>query len=351
MGTSTARILTAVLAVIGSTLAAVPAAQAVPDPELTVTAVTLGRASVAVSGLNTVAVPVTVKAGYDSDQPWVEKALLNVVLKRTGGSGPVDLIVAGELKRTAGTARNGTWTGSLHVQSTANGTFQVDGVVGGTNYDGSDGSMVSPTPFAGPRIAITGVHQPKLGVSVIPRVVPFGSAYQVKAAVYDSATGKPYGTRILLQVVRSNLCVEYDAGSRYASTAGLLVTNFEGVYGDVNHCVRIRGRYVDVLKLPFTPLRPGLVAAVPRLTSAPVGTVVEVDGSVAGRTYRCRVELQRLYGSTQWRAVGSASVRASGRFTLKAQPAYVGNIHYRAFFPACHHYQQGVSRSFVIRGS
>jgi hypothetical protein len=345
------RVLIAALAVLGSTVIALPAATAVPEPELTVTAVTLGRSAAAVSGLNNVGVPVTVKAGYASDAPWTEKLLLYVVLKRTGGIGPIDLIVAGDLKRTAGTVRNGTWTGSLNVPSTANGTFRVNGVGRGTNYDGSDGSMVSPTPFEGPSIAITGVHLPKLGVSVIPRVVPFGAAYQLKAAIYDSATGKPYGTRILLQVMRGNLCAEYEAGSKYTTTAGILVTDFAGAGGDVNHCVRIRGRYVDVRSLHFTPLRPGIVAAAPRMTSVEVGMVVEVNGSVAGQSYRCQVDLQRLYGSTQWRMVSSGSVRASGRFTLRAQPPYAGNLYYRVALSTCGRYQAGASKSFVIRGN
>ncbi|MEV8377368.1 hypothetical protein AB0P21_31805 [Kribbella sp. NPDC056861] len=344
------RVLIAALAVIGSTTITLPAT-AEPEPWLTITAVTLGRSAVAVSGMNTVAVPITVKAGYASDDPWTVRMPLFVTLKRTGGIGPIDLIVAGDLSRTAGTVRNGTWTGSLNVPSTANGTFKVTGVGRTTNYDDSDGSMPSPTPFDGPSIAITGVHLPKLGVAVIPRVVPFGAAYQLKAAIYDSATGRPYGTRILLQVVRDNLCAEYDAGSKYTTTAGILVTNFAGVGGDVNHCVRIRGRYVDVRSLHFTPLRPGIVAAAPRMTSVEVGMVVEVNGSVAGRSYRCQVDLQRLYGATQWRMVSSGSVRASGRFTLRAQPPYAGNLRYRVALPTCGRYQAGVSKSFVIRGN
>ncbi|MDX6264749.1 MAG: hypothetical protein QOH84_6437 [Kribbellaceae bacterium] len=350
MRSRSTRVVIAALAVIGSMMAAVPAAQAVPEPELSVTAVTLGRTSVAVSGLNTVPVPVTLKAGYASTAPWTETMVLAVVLTRSGGAGPLNLIVAGDLKRTAGTVQNGTWTGSLNVPSTANGTFKVSGVVRGTNFDGSNGDMVSPTPFAGPSIAIRGVHIPKIGVSVVPRVVPFKAPYQVRAAIYDSATGKAYGTRILLQVTRSNLCFEYDAGSRYTNAAGLLVTNFEGVYGDTGHCVRVRGKYVDTLSFHFYPLRPGIVTAVPAKTSAPVGTIVPVTGSVKGSARLCPVTLQRLSGSL-WRGVSSATVRDSGRITLTAQPPSVGAHSYRVSFPTCGRYQAGVSKTFVIRGT
>ncbi|MDX6279199.1 MAG: hypothetical protein QOH03_270, partial [Kribbellaceae bacterium] len=224
------RLMIAALAVIGSTMAAMPAAQAMPpDPDLSVTSVALGRASVAVSGMNMVPVPVTLKARYAPGGLPGDHRVLAVVLERSGGVGPINLIVAGNLVRTVGTAQDGTWTGNLNVPSTANGTFKVSGVVEGDSYTGDDGSKPGPTPFAGPSIAIRGVHIPKIGVSVVPRVVPFNAAYQVRAAIYDSATVKAYGTRILLQVVRSNLCAEYDAGSKYTNTAGLLVTNFAGL--------------------------------------------------------------------------------------------------------------------------
>jgi hypothetical protein len=352
MRSRSTRVVIAALAVIGSTLVAAPAAQGWIDPDLSVTSVTLGRASVAVSGMNMVAVPVTLKASYAASVPPGNKKVLGVVLNRSGGVGPIDFLVAGELVRTAGTAQNGTWTGSLKVPSTANGTFKVSGVVEGDSYDGdNDGSKPSPTPFAGPSIAIRGVHIPKIGVSVVPRVVPFGAPYQIRAAIYDSTTGKAYGTRILLQVVRSNLCAEYDAGSKYTNTAGLLVTNFEGSGGDVNHCVRVRGPYVDQLAFHFYPLRPGIVSAAPAKTSAPVGEIVPVNGSVKGGYFPTPrpVALQRLDGSV-WHVVSTATVRQSGRITLTAQPARAGNITYRVSLPAFAYYQAGVSKTFVIRG-
>ncbi|MEV6417079.1 hypothetical protein [Kribbella sp. NPDC051718] len=347
------QVVIAALAVIGSTMVALPAARAMPpDPDLTVTSVTLGRASVAVSGLNMVPVPVTLKASYPPSSPPDAHKVLSVVLRRSGGVGPLNLIVAGDLVRTAGTAQNGTWTGKLNVPSTANGTFKVSGVVEFDSYTGDDGSKPGPTPFAGPSIAIRGVHIPKIGVSVVPRVVPFNAAYQVRAAIYDSATGKAYGTRILLQVVRGNLCAEYDAGSKYTNTAGLLVTNFAGAGGDINHCVRVRGRYVDTLAFHFYPLRPGIVSAAPVKTSAPVGEVVLVNGSVKGGYFPTPrpVTLQRLYGAV-WRGVSASSVRQSGRITLTAQPPSVGSFTYRVYLPAFAYYQAGASKSFVIRGT
>lgn len=59
------------------------AAQAQPDPHLKITSVTLNRTSVAVSGLNTVPVTVTVKGSFDR----APNQAVNVILERTGGSG------------------------------------------------------------------------------------------------------------------------------------------------------------------------------------------------------------------------------------------------------------------------
>lgn len=330
---------------------AAPMAAESPDPKLTVTDVDLGRSTVAVSGLNRYVVGVTVKAGYNSDDPLDDDTLLNVFLKRTGGVGPIRHMIAGHLKRTAGTLKNGTWTGTVDVPSTANGTFKVYGVLPGFTLDGSDGSMTTETPFDGPSIAVTGVHLPKLGVSMIPKVVPFGSAYQVKAAIWDSATGKPYGTRIPLQVVNDNLCVEYDAGSRLTDAAGTLVTSFPAAAADSLNCVRVRGKFFDTIGLGWFPLRPGIIGATPSKTSVPINTIVPVNGTVAGAPFRCPVILQRLYGATQWRNASQDIVRQSGRFTVLAQPSYRGNNIYRAYFPTCGRYQAGISKSFVIRGT
>ncbi len=345
----TAMMVTAPAATASVTEAAVPRAAQSPDPKLSVSAVTLSRTTVAVSGLNRVAVPITVKGGYDSDDPMNDTMLLNVFLRRTGGSGAISWMAAGHLTRTAGTVKNGTWTGAVEVPSTANGTFRVYGVLHGSTIDGSDGSMTTPTQYDGPSLTVTGLHVPKLGISVIPRVVPFGSAYQVKAAIYDSATGKPYGSRIPLQVVNDNLCVEHDAGSRLTDRAGILVTNFPADAAGSLNCVRVRGRFFDTIGHGFVPLRPGIVGATPSKTVARVGTLVPVNGTVA-RSSHCPIFLQRLRGATQWRGVNQDLVRQSGRFTLLAQPPGVGNWVYRAYLPTCGPVQAGASKSFVIRG-
>ncbi|MEU4390917.1 hypothetical protein [Kribbella sp. NPDC023855] len=324
---------------------AAPSTAQTPDPGLTVKSVTLGRSSVLVSGLNRVAVGVTVKAAYSgSETP------LNVLFKRTGGVGPLKSMIAGQLKRTGGSLSDGTWTGTVDIPSTANGTFKVYGVLPGYLQVGD---MTTETPFDGPSVAVTGVHLPKLAVQVIPRVVPFGSPYQVKAVIYDSATARPYGVRLPLVVTVDDACAERGGIARLTDTAGVLYTSFPAATADWLNCVRVPGggRFFDTLGLGFVPLRPGIVAATPSKTSVPVSTVVPVNGTVAGAPYRCPVLLQRLHGRTVWRLASQDTVRASGRFTVRAQPPNLGNNSYRVYFPTCDRFQAGYSRTFAIRGT
>ncbi len=341
-----AALLTAPLLLIG----ALSIAQAAPNPKLTVTAVTLGKPGVAVSGLNLAPVTVTVKGGYDSTDPQDEGITFYVILQRTGGSGPLTYLLSTDLRRTAGSVQNGTWTGPLNVPSTANGTFKVTSVFAGIYFPGS-GDTTEPTPFNGPSLAVTGLHLPKITASVSPKVVPFGSPYSIRWAVTDAATGKPYGSRIQVFLGNDNGCVEPGPGSLVRTdTNGIATKSYTAAEGDFGNCLRIFGAPTDIAGRGLIVSRPGIVSATPSKTSAPVGSLVPVNGSVAGAPSNCKVWLQRLYGATQWRSVSSAGIRTSGRFTVNAQPAYKGLIPYRVYLPTCYRYQAGVSKVFYIRG-
>ena len=336
---------------LASTAVIAPAASATvtePDPNLTVTAVTLGKTSVAVSSLNLVPVPVTVKASWDVPEPG--DAPLNVFLKRTGGTGPAQTIAAVKLALTSGTVQNGTWTGNLYVPSTANGTFKVDGVLAGWPIDGSTGSMTTPTPFDGPSIAVTGLNLPKLSYAIIPAAVPVGQAYKTRVTVLNSATGLPYGTRINVQVALDNLCVESDGDRYLTNTAGVVEVSRSAAAADWLQCARLRGPALDILGVGWRVPRPASLSAVPSKTSVKVNTIVPVDGSVSKAPSGCAVVLERLKGATQWRAVSQASVRTSGRYTVLAQPPFVGNNVYRVYLPSCKALL-GYSKNFSIRGT
>jgi hypothetical protein len=343
--------LLASAAVIGVGLVAAPAAQADTDPKLTVTAVTLGRTSVAVSGLNTVAVPIRVAAGYDSDEPSDQNLPLVVFLKRTTGTGKLTQMISTDLPRVSGTTQKGEWAGSVKVPSTGDGTFQVTGVKTGPYSFIEWGTAIDPTPFDGPSLSITGYHLPKLTATVVPRVVPFGAGFSVVWQVLDSATGKPYGTRIPVLLATDAECPEgSSASSHLTSTSGFVTKAYSASDAGAVNCLRLRNGSFDIAGVVAEVLRPGIVSAVPSATSAKVGTLVPVNGTVAGSPAGCKVALQRLRGATQWRDVSLGVVRQSGRHTVIAQPAYLGPIAYRVSLPTCYQYQAGVSRTFTIRG-
>ena len=337
---------------VGLLLGSTPSAQAASNPDLHVASVTLDKTSVAVSGLNTAPVKVTVKGGYDSTYPDDEKITFYVILERTGGSGQNTVLLSTNLPRTAGSLKDGTWSGPLNVPSTANGTFKVKSVFAGTYFPGS-GDMTDPTPYDGPSLVITGTHIPKLTASVTPKLVPFNSGYSIRWAVTDSATGKPYGSRLRVMLSNDSACVEYmgPGYSNLTDTNGVVTKSYPASLGDYTNCLLLPGNPATTGALSFCVARPGIVSAAPSKTSAPVGTIVPVNGSVAGAPANCPVNLQRLYGATQWRTVGTAKVRQSGRFTVNAQPAYKGQIPYRVSFPACYNFAAGISKVFSIRGT
>ncbi|WP_350279876.1 hypothetical protein [Kribbella sp. HUAS MG21] len=344
------RVLTALLAVpilgLGLATGAV-AAHASPDPDLKIDSVTLNKTAVAVSGLNTVPVTVTVKGTYDTGTPTDSKTPVNVILERTGGTGQQRTLFSTNLPRLA----NGTWSGPLHVPSTANGTFKVTGVITGPFFPGS-GSMTDPTPYAGPSLAVTGTHQPKITASVSPKTVPFGSGFTIKWAVTDAQTAKPYGSRVRVVLGTDNICAEYfgPGYTHLTDTNGIVTKAYSKTDADWVNCLLLPGNPASVGGLGLVVMRPGIVSAAPSKASAPVGTIVPVNGSVMGAPSACKVHLQRLYGASQWRTVGTAGIRSSGRFTLSAQPAYKGLIPYRVYFPRCYNYQAGLSKVFYIRG-
>jgi hypothetical protein len=340
------RVLAALLAA-PVVLAVFPAgAQAAPDPDLKIDSITLNKTSVAVSGLNTAPVTVTVKGTYgvDTNTP------VNVILERTGGSGQERTLFSTNLPHLT----NGTWSGPLQVPSTANGTFKVTGVLTGPFFPGS-GSMTDPTPYAGPSLAVTGTHQPKVSASVSPKVVPFGSRYSIKWAVTDSQTGKPYGSKVRVALGTDNLCAEYwgPGYTNVTGTNGVVTQSHPASEAEWVNCLLLPGNPASVGGLGLVVARPGIVSAAPSKTSARVGTIVPVNGAVQGAPSACNVYLQRLYGATQWKTVSPAGdIRSSsGKFTLNAQPAYKGLIPYRVYFPKCYNYLAGVSKAFYIRGT
>jgi hypothetical protein len=341
------RLLAAVLVAPLLGLTGTPTAQAADEAALKVT---LSKASVAVSSLNTVPVTVTVEGTY-TDLDYTKNVY--VQFKRTTGSGPLTEFSSMPLALVKGDGNPGIWTGTANVPSTANGTVVAAKVDSFRFVAGEDSPGAAPVADP-PALTVNGVHVPKLTSLVTPKVVPYDKPWTVRYTVTDSQTGKPYGTRLKLLVGHEERCLEKNEGTPVVSdTSGNVVLSEPAqAYGDVTSCLRIPGKPSWISRLETPIWRPAAITAAPSRTSAPVGTIVAVNGSVFAGT-NCQVVLQRLYGATAWRAVGSGKVRDSGRFTLNAQPSYKGNISYRVYLPGtgCYHKVPGTTKPFVIRGT
>ncbi|GAA0574421.1 hypothetical protein HPO96_16725 [Kribbella sandramycini] len=345
------RILAALCAVplAAGVLGAAPA-YAEPDPLLSVTSVQLSKTSVTVTGLQTEKIDVTVKGGYDSDNPGDENTTLNVYLKRTSGSGDLTRVVSTDLKRTAGTVQNGTWTGPLNVPSTADGTFTVFGV--GTGPYGSPGSGMpyDITPYAGQNVLVKGSHQPKITWTVSPAVVPVGKPYKITWKVTDSATGKPFGGKVRVGAGVDNVCAEGGPAQTFTDANGVLTKSYAASDAAFLHCFEVPTEPYAIVSESFFVKRQAGVSATPAKTSAKVGTVVPVNGSVSGAPYKCAVHFQRLQGASQWRTVSSSTVRSSGRFTVDGKAVAKGKLSYRVLLSACDNFAAASSKSFAITG-
>jgi len=337
------------------TLTAPTALAASPNPDLTVIAARIPRTTpVLVSSLNTVPVTVEVDAKY----AWADadpNTTLFGILHRSGGVGPLTYLITPPLKRYEGTTQNGKWRGVVYVPSTANGTFELTGIMVGQYWPGS-GDMTDPTPVPGtpPKLTVVGSNLPKITARVLPDPVPYGANYSIRWSVINGSTGKPYGTRLKVWLANDNGCVEQFGGPEYLTdTNGYLTKAYPADYGNFLNCLQLPGNPAPIGALGLfvnRPKRAVVVSATPSKTSAPVGSIVPVNGTVSGAPGNCPVNLQRLYGATAWRTVGTANVRQSGRYTVNAQPAYKGNIPYRVSFPACYNYRAGVSKTFTIKG-
>ncbi|MFI5734440.1 hypothetical protein ACIA49_30265 [Kribbella sp. NPDC051587] len=327
------------VSLLGAVLAPIPAFAA-PDPELKITSATMNKTSVAVAGLNTVPVTITVTGSF----PEKDFGLL-ATLQRTGGDAYATSYLFADLARVS----EGMWRGDVNVPSYADGTFALVGFQPGNFAGNRDNPSPDPTPPPVERtLTVQGSHQPRITGTTNPAVAPAGKPYTTTWRVLDSQTGKPYGTRLKVGLGTAEWTCGWRGTPALTDTNGALVVKYNG--NEEISCLNIPGTPTSRYALNVFPKRPRSVSATPAKASAPVGTFVNVNGS-ATIASGCAVWLQRLYGATQWRNVNSATVRASGRFTLIATPAYKGKIPYRALVPACGYGAAASSKPFSIVGT
>jgi hypothetical protein len=87
-----------------------------------------------------------------------------------------------------------------------------------------------------------------------------------------------------------------------------------------------------------------------RPTTLPSGTVGYVEGTIVPLHTGQLAYLQR-YTRTGWTTVSSAAIRASGRFTLAAQPPTPGKHRYRVYKASDADHRGDVTPEFVITGT
>ncbi len=185
-----------------------PSVRLVTPPQLTVSSVTLSRSRVAVSGLNTMPVRVTVAAAYPTQaQGGSDVTSLTAILTRSPKVVWPGLNGLRVPLRRVGTAQTpGTWTGVAHIPATLSGTLKVTGITTALAHDdGSD--MTQPVAVNGPSLQVTGVHLPMLTATVVPRRPAVRvRSYAITGRVYDAATKAPYRSRVSVQLVIDGSC-------------------------------------------------------------------------------------------------------------------------------------------------
>lgn len=340
-----------VVPLLGAALSGLPAAQAAPNADLTISELTMDKTLVAVAGLNTASVTLTVKASYTGSGP-ADMTLYAIFELDGTGPGPSQSLYSTPLKLVAGTASNGTWRGPVNVTSSANGAYYVGGIKVG-RFDPADTTSPAPAPEGIPLLRVSGRNIPRVTAKVTPNPVPAGKPYSVRWSVINTSTGKPYGTRLKVALGNGKSCVGRvdQVPTALTDTAGYLSRSYPATAADSLNCLLIPGTEAPLGGLSTLMPRATVISATPTRTSAPVGTIVPVNGTVAGPPVGCEVLLQRLYGASQWRTVGRSTVRSSGRFTVNAQPAYQGSIPYRVWFWNCRNYPVGNTKTFYIRGT
>ncbi len=338
------------------------------DPNLTVDAVTLGRRSVAVAGLNAVPVPVTVRGRYVSPagDPMLRDA--TVVLRHAPRSGtslyrtlyaPVTLVSKG--------TQPGTWTGTLLVPSAADGTLTVTGVSPARADRDTSGESPEATPYAGPTLAVTGTHRPRMTAAALPD--PFrrsvDTTYRIVGQVIDTATGAPYRHRVTvgLWVDGSCLTVIAPGCTTRSGTDGRFVFTGRNDRGkpvgeqwiDYSHIAHLQSITTDVLGNTVTLARgvalirkKAAVSAVPSTTRVRTGQSFTVTGKAWEVPEYHTVAIQKLRGSSQWRTVATGTAWYSRRYAATVRTATTGRGIYRAYVAGGESWTTAASSTFVV---
>jgi hypothetical protein len=236
----------------------------------------------------------------------------------------------------SGTPTDGWWSGSIPLTAGYDGRFRV-GLTMAIDAAGNT-LVVDPLSLGIDReIQVHGTDIPHLSMRQSPDPaigVPTGGngTLTFYGHVTNLDTGAPY--RATVHLGFDSECQVPPGGGTHSATAdptgAWRIT--VGYWSPGAGCASVfnllpsgvRATYVDLLLAPHYRWPVSATIAPSSIRLGQTATVSGHSGAVGER-----VDLQRLV-SGSWRTVGSAAVRASGRFTLTAQPPSTGNQRYRA---------------------
>ena len=210
--------ITAAIAIAGAIAVPAPAASAATATDTSpprVEDIRFSRTAVAVSGLATVPVTVSVRL---TDASGVAETATGMTPSPQLTLGPVPGFrsrLAPVLTRTAGTATDGVWSATVHVPSTWR-TVRV------TAVDATDhaGNVLSGQPAGSPALRVAGRHRPALTFRLEP--LP-GGGFRVHGRAYYTDTGRP--------IPRLRLAALFDSNCDMAGrTVPNIVTDARGRY-------------------------------------------------------------------------------------------------------------------------
>ncbi|MER7994563.1 hypothetical protein [Micromonospora chalcea] len=357
---------TALLLLPGGVLVAAPPAAAAPSPTATpsraaaadrtppvLVDVTVSPDAVSVSGLDLV--PVTVSAHLTDDTGVVEASEMD------GGSLPyVGLRLVGtdrtdgaELSLTAGTPQDGTWSATIHVPSTWNGTWEVNHLVA---TDAAWNRLdVDPSASADTRLEVTGTHRPAVTMRLTPDPLVGDGPLTVAGRFYYEDTGEGIGNQPIF-FGTDNLCVEYHSEPNGTTKADGTFSRTYPKGDSYLKCVgitrpsnsRVAPSYI-VVTADHPRVKPTVTAKANRTTVTP-GTTVTITGEVkpdAG----WNIELQQLQGRT-WRKVAADLTSGDrGAYRIPITPKTPGTLRYRVVVPSEDPATVGVSEVVTVRVS
>ncbi len=361
MRSTALRRLTTATTLAGLVISATPSLSSgldAPGEDFEVSEIRLSTAAITVSGMDLGAVEIRVTGGFRAETNDTELAL---IFAPSGASSPEQRWVA-RLRNVDGTARKGTWSGTLSVPATASGPLRATTLVQASCLDQQ--TACTPQSVTGPTLQVTATHIPRLWAQVRPWPLPVSaSRYEVVGSLVDSETGLGFRTPVRVALARDTDCANSTlAGLSRTATpdrrgefrfvvTGSLTTNIsspsQGALSKLQlHCIlaaagtttggkggsgtgmgSVNAPVVLRTKAPF--LLKASATAAPSRRWVRLGTAVTITGRSQNNLEP--VTLQRLFGRSAWRTVTTFEPGVLGRFRLVTTPPTKGVMVYRTY--------------------